>query len=79
MKTIEEAIQQLERSERGQMTCKLLKDFLASGPVKFLGGSNSEAVTVLITFFMMGNGAAASKVMEKLEGVIERNQWVEMP
>jgi hypothetical protein len=75
--SIIESIQQLERSERGQLTCKLLKDFFSSATVQGLDGSNSEAVAHLVFAFMVGGSNHASTVMDGLRKVIQRHQWVE--
>ena len=47
--TIKQACMQLERSERGQKTCKLLLDFLKSSTVQGLDGNNEQAVAALVT------------------------------
>lgn len=73
-----DAIKQLERSERGQQTCKLLLDFLNSPAVKFLDGRNQTAVAMLVNNFMLGSSADACAVVEALEGVVNRNQWVKL-
>jgi hypothetical protein len=77
--TTPEATKQLERSERGQLTCKLLLDFLNSPTVKYLDGRNFEALTTLVTRYALGSGADSCEVIEQLEAVIERNQWVNVP
>ncbi|HEX3720337.1 MAG TPA: hypothetical protein VH595_20490 [Verrucomicrobiae bacterium] len=74
--TIQEAIKQLERSERGQMTCKLLLDFLKSPTVQGLDGRNSAAVHELVQRHMLGGGKEACEVIDGLYDVVERNQWV---
>ena len=76
MQTIEQAAKQLERSERGQMACKLLLDFLKSNPVQGLDGGNSEAVITLAGHYLLGGGVQALAVTDALNGVIDRNQWV---
>ncbi len=76
MKTIQQAIKQLERSERGQQTVKLLRDFLKSAPVQGLDGSNSEAVVTLTAHYLLGSGTDACNVNDAMNGLIERNQWV---
>ncbi len=76
MKTIEQAIKQLERSERGQKTVKLLRDFLKSAPVQGLDGSNSEAVVTLTAHYLLGSGTDACNVNDAMNELIERNQWV---
>jgi len=70
------ATMQLGRSERGQLTCKQLSDFLESATVKGLDGPNSEAVTALVARYMLGTASDASAVRDALKDVIERNQWV---
>lgn len=74
--TIQQAAKQLERSERGQMTCKLLRDFLKSSHVQGLDGSNCQAVTALVSHYLLGGGSDACAVQDALNGIIERNQWV---
>jgi uncharacterized protein YbcI len=76
MKTIEQAIKQLERSERGQQTVKLLRDFLKSHAVQGLDGSNSEAVVTLAAHYLLGSGTDACNVSDAMNGLIERNKWV---
>lgn len=76
MKTIEQAIKQLERSERGQQTVKLLRDFLKSAPVQGMDGSNSEAVTTLVAHYLLGSGTDACNVNDAMNELINRNQWV---
>lgn len=76
MKTIQQAITQLERSERGQQTVKLLRDFLKSAPVQGLDGSNSEAVVTLTAHYLLGSGTDAYNVNDAMNQLIERNQWV---
>ena len=76
MKTVEQAIQQLERSERGQQTVKLLRDFLKSAPVQGLDAGNSQAVVTLAAHYLLGNGTDACNVNDAMNGLIERNQWV---
>jgi hypothetical protein len=73
---IEQAAAQLENSERGQITCKLLADFLQSKPVRGLDQFNNEAVTTLVAHYTLGSGADACAVIDALYGVIERNPWV---
>jgi len=77
--TITAAAKQLERSERGQMTCKLLLDLLKSDTVKFLDGGNSAAVAALVTAYMLGDGQDACSVIGALNQVIDRNRWVTVP
>ena len=74
---IHKATHQLERSERGQMTCKMLLDFLNS--VKDLDGSNCDAVGTLVVAFLCGTGQSACDVVEALRKVVERNRWVNLP
>lgn len=74
--TVEKAAKQLERSERGQATCKLLYDFLRSNTVKFLDERNFEALTTLVAAYALGSSNDACNVTDALRGVIERNQWV---
>lgn len=76
MKTIDQAIKQLERSERGQQTVKLLRDFLKSAPVQGLDGSNSEAVVTLAAHYLLGSGTVACNVNDAMNELINRNQWV---
>lgn len=71
---IEFAARHLECTERGQMTCKQLLDFLKSSDVQGLDQRNSEAVTTLVTCYMMGRPC---HVLEALSGVVRRNMWVE--
>ena len=71
-----QAIKQLERSERGQKAAKLLLDFLDSSTVKFLDGSNFQAITTLTAHYALGSGADSCEVIESLQGVVERNKWV---
>lgn len=73
---IERAARQLERSERGQLTCKLLRDFLKTHAVKGLDGENSMAVALLVQAYMTGTGGHACAVINQLGEVIERNKWV---
>jgi len=75
---IEQATKQLERSERGQMTAKLLLDFLNSDTVKYLDGQNFEAVATLTTSFALGTSAESCAVIAALEGVVQRNRWVQV-
>ena len=58
------------------MAAKLLLDFLESSTVKFLDGSNFQAVATLTTHFALGSGKDSCDVIEALQGVVERNQWV---
>ena len=74
--TMNDAVRQLERSERGQMTCKLLHDFLASNTVKFLDEPNQHAVAVIVASYMIGDSPMACAVIDELAALIERNQWV---
>lgn len=76
MTTIESSVKRLARSERGQKTCKLLLDFIKSPTVRGLDGENCEAVAALVSQFMLGDGATSCEVIEGLNAVIERNQWV---
>lgn len=76
MQTIEQAAKQLERSERGQMTSKLLLNFLKSAPVQGLDGPNCEAVVTLAAHYLPGSDKDACAVQDALNGIIERNQWV---
>ena len=76
MKTIEQAAKQLERSERGQMTAKLLRDFLKSHAVQGLDASNCEAVVTLAANYLLGGGSHACAVQDALNGIVERNGWV---
>lgn len=73
---IEQAIKQLERSERGQIVCKLLLDFLESRPISGLDCWNEQAVTILVGCFMLGGRADASAVLDALDGVVKRNPGV---
>lgn len=76
MKTIEQAAKQLERSERGKMTAKLLRDFLKSHAVQGLDCENCNAVVTLAGHYLLGGGSNACAVQDALNGIIERNQWV---
>jgi len=76
MKTTQQAIAKLERSERGQQTVKLLSDFLKSAPVQGLDGDNSEAVLTLTAHYLLGSGTDACNVSDAINKLIERNQWV---
>lgn len=76
MKTIQQSVEQLERSERGQKTVKLLRDFLKSGPVKGLDDPNCEAVTLLVTHYMLGSGTDSCNVIDAMDALIERHGWV---
>lgn len=77
MKTkIGQAAAQLEQSERGQITCKLLADFLKSKPVHGLDQFNNKAVTTLVMHYLLGSGADACAVKDALNGVLERHPWV---
>lgn len=72
----QQAIAQLERSERGQKTAKLLLDFLDSSAVKYLDGRNFEALVTLVARYSLGTGADSCEVMDGLRAVVDRNQWV---
>lgn len=74
--TTSDAINQLECSERGQKTCKLLLDFLKSPVVNGLDGSNSMAVVTLVGYYMVGSGSDACAAKDGLNAVVNRNQWV---
>jgi hypothetical protein len=74
--TIQQAIKQLERSERGQMTSKLLLDFLKSHHVSGLDGSSSEAVVTLVAYCLLGCGSDACAIKDGLQEVVQHNQWV---
>lgn len=76
MQTIQQAIKQLERSERGQKAAKLLLDLLDSSTVKYLDGSNFQALTTLTAHYALGSGAESFAVIEGLQGIVERNKWV---
>jgi hypothetical protein len=76
MKTIEQAIKQLERSERGQQTVKLLRDFLKSHAVQGLDAPNSEAVVTLAAHYLLGRSTDACNVNDAMNELINRNQWV---
>ncbi len=76
MSTIEESVKQLERSERGQKTCKLLLDFLKSHAVHGLDQDNCEAVVTLASYYLLGTGSQACAVKDAMEGIINRNKWV---
>jgi hypothetical protein len=73
---IKDAVKQLERSERGQMTCKLLRDFLQSHTVRGLDAHNCSAVATLVVVFMAGFGRDCCEVVDSLTGAVDRNQWV---
>lgn len=73
---IKEAAKQLEKSERGQMTCKLLADFLQSRPVSGLDQFNQAAVANLVVHYMLGSGADACAVVDAVNEVLERHPWV---
>ena len=74
--SVQEAAKQLERSERGQAACKLLADFLNSNTVKFLDQRNQAAISTLVVSYALGSCNDAFNVMDALNGVIGRNQWV---
>lgn len=76
MQTIQQAIKQLERSERGQKAAKLLLDLLDSSTVKYLDGSNFQALTTLTAHYALGSGADSCEVIEGLQGIVDRNKWV---
>lgn len=76
MKTIEQAARQLEQSERGQKTVKLLRDFLKSQPVQGLDDPNSEAVMTLAGYYLLGSSTDACRVTDAMNEVVNRNQWV---
>ena len=76
MKTIEQAAKQLERSERGQKTSKLLRDFLKSPAVQGLDCENCNAVVTLAAHYLLGGGADACAVQDALNGIVDRHQWV---
>jgi hypothetical protein len=76
MKTIEQSIKQLERSERGQQTVKLLRDFLKSHAVQGLDAPNSEAVVTLTAHYLLGSSTDACNVNDAMNELINRNQWV---
>lgn len=73
---IKTAIQRLEGSERGQLTCKQLLDFLKSPTVQGLDGCNSHAVALLVSLFMLNGGNVACEVVDSLKQTVERNSWV---
>lgn len=71
-----QAAKQLERSERGQKAAEMLLDFLDSSTVKFMDGSNFQAITTLVASYSLGSGADSCQVIESLQGIVKRNQWV---
>jgi hypothetical protein len=77
MDRIRRVIQQLERSERGQMTCKLLRDFFKSNTAKFLDEKNQIAVCSIVCCYTLGNSTQACEVMNLLNDVVERNELEE--
>ena len=66
MNSTKACVEQLERSERGRMTIKLLRDFLKSPTVQGLDGCNSEAVTTLVARHMLGSSTDVCEVMDAL-------------
>jgi len=73
------AIRQLNKSDRGRETCKLLFAFLKSETVKGLDGFNQDAVHALVTAYMGGNGTDADHVMTSLRAVAMPWPEPEMP
>lgn len=70
------ATKQLERSERGIVTCKLLLDFLKSSTVQGLDANNQTAVATLVLRHMFGDSTDALEVLRALQAVTHRNEWV---
>jgi hypothetical protein len=75
MTMVNKFVSQLEQNERGQMTCKLLLDFLKSPTVRGLDGPNSHAVAGLIVAFMNGSGEQSCAVQDALYSAVERHPW----
>jgi hypothetical protein len=77
MTTIPQAIAQLERTERGQQTVKLLRDFLKSPTVAGLDECNSEAVVTLVEHYLLADSKYARNVIDEMNELIQRNQILE--
>lgn len=75
---ITQAIKQLERSERGQLTCKLLLDFLQSDTIQGLDSANYMAVAEIMWSFMFRDRDESNAVLRSLQGVVDRNRWVKV-
>lgn len=71
--TTQEAVSQLQRSERGRFAAKLLFAFLDSNTVKFLDGPNFFAIATLVNRYALGSGAESCEVMDSLKEMVQRN------